>query len=149
LPSPYTATAFGSTDGDKAVTNIEGRVDYALGTAEVVALDASNGEILWSTPLPAVSFGSVTAVNDLLFTATYDGVIYALAREDGSIVWTFQAPGGIIAWPAVAGDTLVWPVGLGREPQVLALRLGANGTVSQPASRALPTATPAPTPTPN
>lgn len=144
LPSPYTSDAFGSTDGDKAVTNLEGRVEYATGTAEVVAIDLNNGEILWSTPLPAVSFGSVTVVNDLLFTATYDGIIYALARADGSIVWSLQAPGGIIAWPAVAGDTIVWPVGLGREPVVLALRLGADGELVVPAARALPSPTPTP-----
>jgi outer membrane protein assembly factor BamB len=142
LPSPYTADAFGATDGDKAVANLEGRVEYATGTAEVVALDVNNGEILWSTPLPSVSFGSITVVNDLLFTATYDGVIYALAREDGGILWTHQAPGGIIAWPAVAADTLVWPIGLGRDPQMIALRLGTKGQVSQPAGRALPSPTP-------
>jgi outer membrane protein assembly factor BamB len=142
LPSPYTSDAFGSTDGDKAVTNLEGRVEYATGTSEAVALDINTGEILWSTPLPAVSFASATVVNDLLFVATYDGVIYALARDDGSEVWSMQAPGGIIAWPAVAGDTIIWPVGLGREPQVLALRLGVKGEVTRPAARALPTPTP-------
>ncbi|MCC6455634.1 MAG: PQQ-binding-like beta-propeller repeat protein [Caldilineaceae bacterium] len=144
LPTPYTATAFNSSDGDKAVTNLEGRVEYDLGTSEVVALDINNGEILWSIPLPSIDFGAVTVVNDLLFTATYDGVIYALSRADGSIVWSYQAPGGIIAWPAVVEDTIVWPVGLGREPVVLALRLGAEGQPVLPAARPLPTPTPAP-----
>jgi outer membrane protein assembly factor BamB len=129
------------------VANLEGRVEYAIGTTEVVALDLNTGKILWSTPLPSVSFGAATVVNDLLFTATYDGVIYALARADGSIVWSYQAPGGIIAWPAVAADTLVWPVGLGREPRLLALRLGATGEAAPPAARPLPTPTPTPTPT--
>jgi glucose dehydrogenase len=142
LPSPYTADAFGSTDGDKAVSNLEGRIEYATGNSEIVALDLSTGEILWSTPLPAISFGAATVVNDLLFVATYDGVIYALARADGNVVWSFQAPGGIIAWPAVAADSIVWPVGLGRTPQVLTLRLGASGASTTPAGQALPTPTP-------
>jgi outer membrane protein assembly factor BamB len=146
LPSPYDATAFGARDGNEAVANIEGRIDYSSGTAEVVALDINTGEILWSTPLPAVDFGGATVVNDLVFTATYDGVIYALARADGSIVWSYQAPGGIIAWPAVAGDSIVWPVGLGREPVVLALRLGGTKSTSQPAARNVTTPTPAGTP---
>jgi hypothetical protein len=51
----------------------------------------------------------------------------------------------------VAGDTIVWPVGLGREPQLLALRLGATGEVALPAARRqgtpTPTASPSPTPT--
>ena len=146
LPSPYDATAFGAKDGNEAVANIEGRIDYSTGTAEVVALDINTGQILWDTPLPAVAFGAATVVNDLVFTATYDGVIYALSRADGSILWSYQAPGGIIAWPAVAGDTLVWPIGLGREPQVLALRLGGTKSISQPAARNVGTPTPVGTP---
>lgn len=143
LPSPYTATAFDAKDGDEAVANIEGRLDYTTGNAEVVALDLANGEILWTAPLPVISFGGVTVVNDLLFVATYDGLIYALSRADGSTLWTYQAPGGIIAWPAVAGDAIVWPVGLGREPVLLTLRLGAEGQPAQPAARPLPSPTPA------
>ncbi len=141
LPSPYTATAFDAKDGDEAVNKLEGHVDYSIGNAEVVAIDINTGKIRWDTKLPSVSFGSVTVVNDLLLTATYDGVIYALTRADGHIVWKYQAPGGIIAWPAIVGDTIVWPVGLGRTPMVLALRLGAKGQTASPAAHALPTPT--------
>ncbi len=149
LPSPYTATAFDAKEGNEAVENIEGRTRYSDGTGEVVALDVNTGEILWSTFLPAIAFTAVTVVNDLIFTATYDGLIYALLSESGEIVWNYQAPGGIIAWPAVAHDTIVWPIGLGREPVLLALRLGAAGSLSVPAARPLFTPTPAaPTPAP-
>lgn len=146
LPSLYEATAFGARDGDEAVANQEGRIEYAKGTGEVAALDINTGKVLWSTPLPAINFGGATAVNDLVFTATYDGMMYALSRADGSIVWSFQAPGGIIAWPAVAGDSIVWPIGLGRVPQVLTLRLGAKGGTGQPAARNVSTPTPEGTP---
>lgn len=146
LPSPYDSTAFGAKDGNEAVANIEGRLEYASGSAEVLALDINTGQVMWDTPLPAVAFGAATVVNDLVFTATYDGVIYALSRADGSIVWSYQAPGGIIAWPAVAGDTIVWPIGLGREPQVLALRLDGKGGGSQPLARNVSTPTPEGTP---
>jgi glucose dehydrogenase len=148
LPSPYTATAFGAHDGDEAVSNLEGRVAYGIGTAEVVALDVNSGKVVWVTPLPAISFGGATVVNDLLFIATYDGVIHALTRADGKIVWSYQTPGGIIAWPAVAADTIIWPVGLGREPVMLALRLGATNSTVPPAARALTTPTPQPALTP-
>lgn len=150
LPTPYSATAFDAKDGDEAVANAEGRIDYTLGNSQVLALDLATGKILWDVPLPVIDFGGVTVVGDLLFTATYDGVIYALNRQDGSIVWQYQAPGGIIAWPAAAGDTLIWPVGLGREPQLLALRLGATGTAALPAARrqGTPTVSPSPTVTP-
>jgi outer membrane protein assembly factor BamB len=138
LPSDYTATAFDAEDGNEAVDNIEGRIVYDEGHSELVALDISNGEILWSIMLEHVGFGATTVVNDLVFTATYDGMIYAVNRADGSIVWTYQAPGGIIAWPAVVEDAIVWPIGLGRQPVLLTLRLGAEGVMPLPAARSTP-----------
>jgi len=146
LPSAYTATAFNSTDGDKAVSNLEGRVVYSIGTSEIIALDINNGAILWSTPLPTISFGGTTVVNDLIFVAGYDGIIYALRRTDGEIVWKYQAPGGIIAWPAVAADSIVWPIGLGRTPQIVTLRLGGKEKTTKPAAHSLPAPSPTPVP---
>lgn len=127
LGTPYTATGFDAANGTEAVANATGRTQLETATSEVVAIDAANGEILWESHFDKPAFGAVTVVNDLLFTAMFDGTIYALSRDDGSIVWSYQAPGGINAWPAVAGDTIVWPVGVGREPVVLALKLGAEG----------------------
>jgi outer membrane protein assembly factor BamB len=135
MPTPYTATAWQAKDGQTSVENLEGRTEYDKGTSELVALDAATGEIRWTRALPAPGFGGATVVNDLVFTATYDGMIYAVSRADGRIVWRFQAPGGINAWPAVAGDVLVWPVGLGRKPVLLALKLGASGDPAQPEAR--------------
>jgi outer membrane protein assembly factor BamB len=142
MPTPYTANAWGARDGEHAVHNLEGRTKYADGTSEVDAIDVATGKIRWTRRLPTVGFAATTVVNDLIFTATYDGKIYALSRSDGQIVWTHQAPGGIIAWPAVAGDTIIWPVGLGRNPMLLALRLGAKLPIAQP--RARPQASPPP-----
>ena len=69
-------------------------------------------------------FGGATVVSDLVFTATFDGTITALRVEDGTIAWRYEASGGINAWPAVSGDTIVWAVGLGAPPQLIAFRLG-------------------------
>jgi glucose dehydrogenase len=127
LPTPYHATMWDAKDGTEAVHRAEGGTLLENGTAEVNALDAATGEILWRYELDRVAFAAVTVVNDLLFTATLDGEIMALRREDGEPVWRFQAPGGINAWPAVAGDTIVWPIGIGSKPVLLALRLDAEG----------------------
>jgi outer membrane protein assembly factor BamB len=136
LPTPYTATAWHAKDGETSVQNLEGRTQYDKGTSLLVALDTASGAVRWSTRLPTVGFGGATVVNDLVLTATYDGMIYALRRSDGQIVWRFQAPGGINAWPAVSGDTIVWPVGLGRKPVILALRLGGAPAPPDPEARA-------------
>jgi outer membrane protein assembly factor BamB len=132
LPTPYTATAFEAEDGTEAVGNVEARTIFEDGTSEVVAIDANTGEILWVTEMDNPNFGGATVVNDLVFTSTYDGIIYALAREDGAIVWSLAIPGGINAWPSVAGDTILFPVGIASPPMLVALRLGAPGTLPAP-----------------
>ncbi len=123
LPTPYTATGHDAADGVEAVANATGRTELPEGTGEFVAIDVGTGEIVWSMDLDVPPFGGATVVNDLVFFTTFDGMIYALDREDGSEVWSFQAPNGIIAWPSVAGDTIVFAAGVGEEPQVFALRL--------------------------
>jgi outer membrane protein assembly factor BamB len=123
LPTPYTATGHDAADGVEAVTNASGRTQLPEGTGEFVAIDVSTGEIVWTVEVPVPPFGGATVVNDLVFFTTFDGMIYALDREDGSEVWSMLAPNGIIAWPAVAGDTIVFAAGVGEEPQVFALRL--------------------------
>ena len=62
--------------------------------SQLVAIDASNGEIIWDTELPGDSFGGATVVNDLVFTSVITGVILALDRETGEIVWGHQASRG-------------------------------------------------------
>jgi outer membrane protein assembly factor BamB len=138
LPTPYTGDAWASKDGAAGVDNLEGRTRYADGTSSMVAIDAATGRVRWTTPLPTVGFGGATVVNDLVFTATYDGTLYALRRADGAIVWRFRAPAGINAWPAVTGDTIVWPAGLGRKPVLLALRLRAPGAATPPPEAVAP-----------
>ena len=89
-----------------------------------------------------VCFSGVTVVNDLLFISTLGGMIHALNRQGGSTLWQFQAPGGINAWPAVAGDTIVWPVGIGGGPIVLALRLNAGAATPTPETKRTPALSP-------
>jgi glucose dehydrogenase len=142
LPSPYEATAHDAQKPEEALNESEGGTLLQNGTAEIDAIDAATGKILWTTPFDKTAFGGVTVVNDLLFTATLDGMIYALSREDGSIVWQYQAPGGTNAWPAVADDTLLWPIGIGDSPMLLALRLQSNAAIPTPEQQRTPVQTP-------
>lgn len=67
-------------------------------------------------------------VNDLVLTATFDGKTLALDRATGEIVADHQAPGGINGWPAVVGDTVLWPVSMADpEPALVAYRLPDAG----------------------
>jgi outer membrane protein assembly factor BamB len=142
LPSPYNATAYDAETPQQALNRSEGGTLLENGTAEVVALEAATGRLLWTRELDRVAFGGVTVVNDLLFTATYDGMVYALSTQTGSVVWQWQGPGGTNAWPAVVGDTIIWPFGLGDSPMVIALRLGANTPTPTPETQRTPVRTP-------
>jgi len=103
---------------------IAGGQGFNEGTGELVAIDASTGKILWDKKFSSINVGGATVVNDLVFTATFDGRIYAFKRDSGEQVWNYQVPGGINAWPAFAGDTMLLPVGLGSPfPVLMAFRL--------------------------
>jgi outer membrane protein assembly factor BamB len=62
-------------------------------------------------------------VNDIVLTGTFQGKGYALDRRTGATVWTWDAPGGINAWPSVADDEIIWPVGLSNPAVLVSLRL--------------------------
>ncbi len=90
---------------------------------EVVAVDATDGSILWSTPVPGDPLGATAVVADLVLTTLFDGTLIALRRSDGEMVWTHDAGGGVNGWLSVAGDRLVVPVGMSDPPALLALAL--------------------------
>lgn len=104
---------------------------YDQGTCNLTAIQVDTGKILWERNFTSEIFSGVTVINDLVFTATYDGMIYALNKETGDTSWTYQAPGRINAWPAVAGNNLIWPVGSGTAPAVVAFDLVTPGAPPQ------------------
>jgi outer membrane protein assembly factor BamB len=108
--------------------------NVARGTGELDAIDVDTGAIVWTAKLDAPDFGGALVAGDLVFTSTFKGEVLAFDRASGKQVWSFQAPGGINSPMSAAGDTLLVPVGLGPRPMLLALTLGATGTI--------PTATP-------
>jgi outer membrane protein assembly factor BamB len=101
------------------------------GDGELVAIDVNLGKILWYTKFDSINIGAATVVNDLVFTATYDGYIYAFKKDTGERVWKYRAPAGINGWPAVAGDTIIWPAGVIGTPSLIALKLNAEGGAPQ------------------
>lgn len=99
------------------------------GTGDLVAINVDTGKILWQKHFNSINVGGATVVNDLVFTATFDGMVYAFKRSNGEQVWTYQAPGAVNAWPSFSGDTMLLPIGLGGFPSLIALRLGATTPV--------------------
>jgi len=87
--------------------------DYSKGTGALVALEASTGRRLWSRRFRSPSFGCATVAGGVVYTATYDGRVYGLSTESGSIVAQARMRAGINACPAIAGRTLL--VGAGAD----------------------------------
>ncbi len=96
-------------------------------TSNLVAIDVNTGHILWDVLLNAGGFGATTVVNDLVFTGTFDGMLYAFKRDTGKQLWSYKAPAAVNAFPAIVGDTMVWPIaGSGGPPSVIGFKLGST-----------------------
>ena len=86
------------------------------GRRRAVALDLASGRVKWDRRLPESAWGGVVVVNDLVFTPTFEGTLWALRTADGSVAWRTRLPAGVNAPLAVAGDTLVAAAGFPLEP---------------------------------
>jgi outer membrane protein assembly factor BamB len=124
------------------VSQAEGH-ESSNGTGEMVALDTATGAVRWIRKLPSPVYGSATVVNDLVFTTTYEGILYALAADTGKVVWQTRLPAASIAGVTVAGNTLIASAGAvhasGQRAELVAYRLtfggGAASQTRQPVAK--------------
>lgn len=118
LPSTYTAEG-GIAFPDPA----------SHGSAELVALDVASGRVLWDRTLPHPDFGAATVANDLVFTTTFDGTVWALRTDTGAVAWKASLPAGTNTPVTVAGDTVLVgasvPKAAGDATELIAYRLGS------------------------
>jgi outer membrane protein assembly factor BamB len=102
-------------------------IDPARGRGRLVALDATTGRTLWDRRLLSPDLGCATVSNDVVFTSTYGGTVYALATRDGSVLWRSRLRAGVNACPAVVGDLLLVGAGVpdsrGALPELVAFGL--------------------------
>jgi outer membrane protein assembly factor BamB len=54
-----------------------------------------------------MNLGAATVANDVVFTSTYTGTVYAFDTKTGKTLWTTKTPAGINSFPAVDRDTLL------------------------------------------
>ena len=67
-----------------SATSSNGTDPLREGRGGFTALDAATGRVLWQHRLPSMAFGAATVANDVVFTSTYDGTIYAFATPRAS-----------------------------------------------------------------
>jgi alcohol dehydrogenase (cytochrome c) len=100
---PVVATTLNSVDGNKSAG--------VKPTGQVEALSLATGKVEWDTKVPSMPLGAATVSNDLVFTDLYNGVLTALNRGTGAIVYRHQLPTSANAPLAVFGNTVLVPAG--------------------------------------
>ncbi len=138
LASTYIGTGFDPNAG----------FDFTKATGFLVALNGSDGSIVWETPLASGPLAAATITNDIVFTAGLDGVILAFHVANGTEVFRYQASAGINAQAAVSGDYIYFPAGgplfppastAGPAPtpalEIIALKLGGTPKQATPVAR--------------
>ncbi|RKT19412.1 alcohol dehydrogenase (cytochrome c) [Streptomyces sp. 1114.5] len=80
--------------------------DYSVGRGGLTAADVSTGKVLWKRDLPQMALGAATVANDVVFTSTFDGQVFAFDTATGKTLWCDKTPAGIISFPAISGNTL-------------------------------------------
>ena len=62
------------------------------GPGQMVAIDQATGKVKWQHQFVHASYGSATVSNDLVWTTTYDGTLWALNKNTGAVVGTRSCP---------------------------------------------------------
>jgi outer membrane protein assembly factor BamB len=116
LPTTYTSVSQAEPSVASTVTP----------SSEIEALNLATGAVEWDTKVADLAFGAATVSNDLVFTVLYKGVLIALNRTTGAVVYRQQLATSANAPIAIAGNTVIVPAGGptlsngGGNPQVVA-----------------------------
>jgi alcohol dehydrogenase (cytochrome c) len=124
LGLPMTAT--GTAESGKAFEAL-----IATATGEMVAVSQDTGKIIWDDRLPSSPYGAATVTNNVVFTTTYSGYLYAFNAATGAILLKTPLSSGSNAPVAVDGDYVIAGAGV-QAPKsarqlIIAYRLGATG----------------------
>jgi len=75
--------------------------------SEMVALDTSDGSLIWSYPSDASVWGSPTLVGDTLYFGDTGGNLYALDSTDGQMIWQTEFTGAVVGGLTAIEDGFV------------------------------------------
>jgi len=100
-------------------------------TGEMIAVNQNTGKIEWDDKLPSSPYGAAAVTNNVVFTTTYAGELYAFNAATGAILFRTPLSAGTNAPVAIDGDYVI--VGAanahssGQRPLIIAYKLGAKG----------------------
>ena len=104
----------------------------------MVAVNQDTGKIDWDDKLPSTPYGAATVTNNVVFTTTYNGYLYAFNAATGAILLKTPLSAGTNAPVTIDGDYVI--AGAGRATQERAgadHRLQARRQGQAPRHRAL------------
>jgi glucose dehydrogenase len=98
-------------------------------TGEMVAVSQDTGKIEWDDKLPSTPYGAATVTNNVLFTTTYSGHLYAFNTKTGAILLNTPLSAGSNAPVTIDGDYVITgaAVPLSGKALIIAYKLGAHG----------------------
>jgi outer membrane protein assembly factor BamB len=98
---------------------------------EMVAVNQDTGTVIWDAPLPSSPFGAATVTNDVVFTTTFNGYLYALDAASGAILFKTPMSAATNAPVAVDGDYVIAGGGFAhtgtQRNMIIGYKLGATG----------------------
>jgi alcohol dehydrogenase (cytochrome c) len=106
-------------------------------TGEMVAVNQDTGKIEWDDKLPSTPYGAATVTNNVVFTTTYSGHLYAFNAATGAILLNTPLSAGSNAPVAVDGDYVIAgaSVPLSGQALIIAYKLGAHGKLPHTVGR--------------
>jgi outer membrane protein assembly factor BamB len=124
----------GSVYTNNLETGIKTNVLDAKGV--MVALNQATGKEAWRHAFATAPYGSAAITNDVVFTTTFNGKIWALSTKTGKTLWNAQMPAGTNASVAISGNTVVTaaslPLSTSQTAAIIAYRLPTAGASTPP-----------------
>jgi outer membrane protein assembly factor BamB len=130
LPVPLVGSGGGALEGGfgGGLAFSGGRLIVASGYRTVSALNAANGEVVWTQPVDVPIHSAPTVAGGRVLVIDVDNQIIALNAQTGVQSWSYRGivePARVMraSSPAISGDTVIAPFSSG---EVVALR-ASNG----------------------
>jgi outer membrane protein assembly factor BamB len=101
------------------------------GTGEMVAVNQNTGKVIWDDKLPSSPYGGATVTNNVVFTTTYSGYLYAFNAATGAILLKTPMSSGSNSPVAIDDGYVLAGAGLqvpkSNKQLIIAYKLGAHG----------------------
>jgi outer membrane protein assembly factor BamB len=105
--------------------------DYATEPGAMIAVDQATGKVKWQHNFKHTPYGGAAVTNDLVFTTTFDGTLWALNKNTGAPVWHHKLPAGSNSTVAIDGDMVLtgagFPQSAKQKPTFVAFKIGGKG----------------------